>query len=86
MKKIIYGALIFSGIFFNSCSDNDLDPTLSVNKDVTAITNLGDLKGLLAGAYDRMTSANYYGRNMLIFGDVRSDNAYANGNSGRFLT
>lgn len=86
MKKIIYTVLIFSGIFLNSCTEKDLEPTLTVNKDVNVISNVGDLKGLLSGAYDRMTSATYYGRNVLVFGDVRSDNAYANGTSGRFLT
>jgi hypothetical protein len=86
MKKIIYTVLIFSGIFLNSCTEKDLEPTLTVNKDVNVISNVGDLKGLLSGAYDRMTSALYYGRNVIVFGDVRSDNAYANGTSGRFLT
>lgn len=86
MKKIIYTVLIFSGIFLNSCTEKDLEPTLTVNKDVNVISNVGDLKGLLSGAYDRMTSATYYGRNVIVFGDVRSDNAYANGTSGRFLT
>ena len=78
--------MIFSGIFLNSCTEKDLEPTLTVNKDVNVISNVGDLKGLLSGAYDRMTSATYYGRNVIVFGDVRSDNAYANGTSGRFLT
>lgn len=86
MKKIIYAVLIFSGIFLNSCTEKDLEPTLTVNKDVNVVSNVGDLKGLLSGAYDRMTSAVYYGRNVVVFGDVRSDNAYANGTSGRFLT
>ena len=86
MKKIIYSVLIFSGLFLNSCTEKDLEPTLTVNKDVNVIANVGDLKGLLSGAYDRMTSATYYGRNVIVFGDVRSDNAYANGNSGRFVT
>ena len=86
MKKIIFGALIFSGIFLNSCSDSDLEPTLSTNKPSTEIKTLNDLKGLLGGAYDRMTSETYYGRNVVVFGDVRSDNTYANANSGRFAT
>lgn len=86
MKKIIFGALIFSGIFLNSCADSDLEPTLSTNKNSTEIKTLSDLKGLLKGGLDRMTSETYYGRNVIVFGDVRSDNVYANGKSGRFLT
>lgn len=69
-----------------SCEDNDLDPTLSVNKDIATITTVADLNLVISGAYDRMTSSLYYGRDILIFGDVRSDNAYSNGNSGRFVT
>lgn len=86
MKKIIYTFLVFSGLILSSCSDGDLDPTLSTNKPITEIKTVADLKGVLGGAYDRMTSASYYGRNVMVFGDVRSDNAYANGNSGRFRT
>lgn len=69
-----------------SCEDNDLDPTLSVNKDIATITTVADLNLVISGAYDRMTNSYYYGRDILIFGDVRSDNAYSNGNSGRFVT
>ena len=86
MKKIIYTLLVFSGLMMSSCTDGDLDPTLSTNKPITEIKTVADLKGVLGSAYDRMTSVSYYGRNMVVFGDVRSDNAYANGNSGRFRT
>jgi len=69
------------------CSLNNLEPTLTNEKDVSSnITNLEDLQGIANGMYDRMTITNYYGRNMLIFGEVRADNCFANGNSGRFLT
>jgi hypothetical protein len=86
MKKIIYTLLVFSGLMMSSCTDADLDPTLSTTKPGSEIKTVGDLKGLLGGAYDRMTSVSYYGRNMMVFGDVRSDNAYANNKSGRFIT
>lgn len=76
-------SLLFAVI---SCDDKDLDPTLSVNKDITTIKSVNDLNLVISGAYDRMTNSFYYGRDILIFGDVRSDNAYSNGNSGRFVT
>lgn len=68
-----------------SCSINDLDPALSNEKDIVLnITNLEDLQGIANSIYDRMTVAAYYGRNMQIYGEVRADNCFANGNSGRF--
>ena len=86
MRKIIYTSLVFLGLILGSCTDGDLDPKLSINKPNTEIKTVGDLKVVLGGAYDIMTTFAYYGRNVMVFGDVRSDNAYANGNSGRFRT
>lgn len=83
IKSLIALSLLFAVI---SCDDTDLNPTLSVNKDITTITSVKDLSLVISGAYDRMTNAYYYGRDMLVYGDVRSDNAYSNGNSGRFVT
>lgn len=77
-------------VFFSllvSCTDSDLNPTLSNEKDVaTGIENLEDLQGIVNGMYDRMTVTTYYGRNMQIYGEIRSDNCFANGNTGKFLT
>ncbi len=73
-------------MLFTACGDADLDPTLSNDKDaVLGINNLEDLNGAANGMYDRMTVPNYYGRNMQIYGEVRSDNCFANGTSGRFV-
>lgn len=87
MKTIIKSLVALSLLFsVSSCDDNDLEPTLSVNKDIATITSVADLNLVISGAYDRMTDAYYYGRDIIVYGDVRSDNAYANGNSGRFVT
>ena len=68
-----------------SCSEEDLEPTLSLDKDLSSgITSAGDLASVLNSAYDRMSSSGYYGRNFVIDGDVRTDNGYSNVNSGRF--
>lgn len=83
IKSLIALSLLFAVI---SCDDTDLDPTLSVKKDITTIKSVKDLSLVMSGAYDRMTNSYYYGRDMLVYGDVRSDNAYSNGNSGRFVT
>ena len=49
-----------------------------------SITKAEDVQGILYGAYNRMTQTGYYGRDMIIYGEIRADNAFANGNSGRF--
>jgi hypothetical protein len=88
MRKIIYLTLAVAllGITF-SCSKDSLDPTLAQSKSVeTSIRTAEDLQGILYGAYNRMTQASYYGRDLIIFNEVRSDNCFSNGNSGRFIT
>ena len=83
--KIAYVILIF-GLLFSACGDSYLEPTLSNDKNIlVGINSLEDLQGIANGMYDRMTVTTYYGRNMLIYGEVRSDNCFANGNSGRFV-
>lgn len=69
-----------------SCSDDFLEPQVTTGKDVvTSINTVQDLNTVLAGALDRMNAALYYGRDFVIFGEVRSDNAFSTGSSGRFI-
>jgi hypothetical protein len=87
MKKYIYNIIAFSFLSVAvSCTDSDLEPKLTVNKDLTAISTAADLGLVVSGAYNRMTNAFYYGRDVVVFGDARTDNAYSNGLSGRFTT
>jgi hypothetical protein len=86
MKNILK---LFSSIIlitaFVSCSNEDLDPVLALDKDTeTGIQTADDLFSVLNSAYNRMTPSGYYGRDMIIMGDVRTDNLYSNMNSGRF--
>ena len=86
MKKIVNSILLVvlvAGLF--SCNKSSLNPTLAQQK-LISIKTTNDLQGLLNGALDRMTYYTYYGRDYIIFGEVRSDNCFSNGNSGRFLT
>ncbi|SDL05099.1 Starch-binding associating with outer membrane [Catalinimonas alkaloidigena] len=83
ISKVIIAAFATS---FWSCSADFLEPTVSTSKDVSSSVNtLEDLQGLVLGAYDRMNEPTYYGRDYIVFAEVRSDNALANGNSGRFV-
>ena len=70
-----------------SCNDNSLEPTLAQSKDLEQnAKTLGDLRTVLNGGYDRMQHPSYYGRDMIIYGEARSDNAFSNANSNRFVT
>ncbi|MDG2368251.1 MAG: RagB/SusD family nutrient uptake outer membrane protein, partial [Flavobacteriaceae bacterium] len=83
LKK--YLLLFFAATIIVSCGDEDLEPVLSLDKDLaTGIKSAGDLASVLNSAYDRMTVSGYYGRDQIIDGDVRTDNMYSNMNSGRF--
>lgn len=87
MRNIIIILAVALTGFLYSCSEDHLDPTLAQAKAVeTSINSVEDIQGILYGAYNRMTSSNYYGRDYIIDGEVRSDNTFSNGNSGRFVT
>jgi len=88
MKKIFYSIITLALIvIMGSCNKDSLEPTLAQNNAVeTSINTTQDLQGILYGAYNRLTSGYYYGRDFIIFGEVRSDNTFSNGNSGRFVT
>jgi hypothetical protein len=83
----IYTVLFICFISFSSCSTADLDPSLEQEKSVEdSIESASDLESLIKGAYNELTAAGYYGRDFIINGEIRSDNCFANGNSGRFIT
>ena len=86
MKNIYRYLLIFTAsALVVSCGESDLEPTLALDKDLdSGINSATDLGFVLNSAYDRMSETAYYGRDQIIMGDVRTDNAYSNMNSGRF--
>ncbi len=70
-----------------ACTTDSLDPTLSQEKNSEgSITKVSNLYSLLKGAHNVLTGAGYYGRDMIATNEVRSDNVFSNGNSGRFTT
>ena len=71
----------------NACTTDDLEPSTEQNKPVEGgISSVENLYGILKGAYDQMTQSGYYGRDYIINNEVRCDNCWSNGNSGRFTT
>lgn len=81
-------AMLIVALFtINACTTSDLDPTLSENKLIKGgITSQDNLYALIKGAYDVLTEDGYYGRDYIINNEVRGDNCFSNGNSGRFTT
>ncbi len=86
MKKLIKLTtvlLLTAGL--TACSDY-LEPTTPVSKPIESIETVDDLKGLMNDAYSELSSTSIYGRNYIIFGDIRAMNAFSNGASGRFTS
>ncbi len=89
MKKInkLFTTLFIFTLIFSSCNTTDLDPSLEQSKSVEgSIKTVSDVEGIIKGAYNVFTGSGYYGRDFIINGEVRSDNCFSNGNSGRFTT
>lgn len=86
MKKIVYLAiaLAVTAPLVTSCRDADLEPHLSTEKE-SKVENTEDLIAILNGAYNRMTQSQYYGRDFIVIGDARTDNAFSNGATNRFI-
>lgn len=61
-----------------------MDPAVDQNIEAGQQDSEQDLRSLMDGAYSSMEEHYYMGRNFIIAGEVRADNVFANGNSGRF--
>ncbi len=86
-SKIILNICISCLFALASCKKSFLDPKVTTARDAaSSITTVSDLNGLIIGAYDRMNAASYYGRDFIIFGAARSDNAFSTGNTNRFVS
>ncbi|MFW6277136.1 MAG: RagB/SusD family nutrient uptake outer membrane protein, partial [Prolixibacteraceae bacterium] len=87
MKNWAAFIISISFIFLISCSEENLNPSLKQDKLLHEnIRNFEELQGIAWGMYDQLTAVPYYGRNYIIYGEVRADNCWVNGNTGRFLT
>ncbi len=72
MRKynIIFSALLLLG--FTSCKKEFLDVTPTNSGDAaTAIQTAADAKVMINGLMSKMTSSSYYGRNLILYGDVK---------------
>lgn len=85
IRNLILGLFCLAVSF--SCSEEDLEPSLKQDKSIEmSINSVGDLQAVLNAAYDYLSEETYYGRDVIILGEVFSDNATSNANSNRFVT
>lgn len=81
MKKNIITLMSLALVLFvSSCS---LEPTLADNESVE-MPNTAAMRQMIDGSYLTMVNYRYMGRNMIVAGEVRADNVFANNSSGRF--
>lgn len=87
LSKILLTCVV-SSMLFTACKEEDLD-ILPILQDPleTAITDETSLEEMLLGGYAQASSASLFGANILIHGDIFSDNVFvSNDNSGYFLS
>lgn len=82
MKKIV---IVTLSLIFGVTISCSLDPDLTDRAEI-GIENDEVLVDYINGAYHDMKIRHYWGRNMQVYGEVRADNVYSNGASGRFVT
>ncbi|PVW13348.1 RagB/SusD family nutrient uptake outer membrane protein [Marixanthomonas spongiae] len=89
MKKniLIQKALLlfFTSLIVASCSKENLEPILADDIPVEDLETVEQARQYMDGTYALMVDYRYWGRNIIIAGEARADNVFANANSGRFL-
>lgn len=81
MKKNIIATFGMAlALFVSSC---EMEPVLADAESVE-IPNVTSMRQMIDGAYVTMSNYSYMGRNMILTGELRADNVYANNASGRF--
>ncbi len=73
LNKLTIVLLLIVGV--TACSDF-LEPSIKQNKTVESIDGVRDLQTLIIGAHDRLSQLALYGGNYILFGDMRTANAF----------
>ncbi len=74
-------------VSINACTKDDLEPSTEQSKAIAdAILSDANIYALLKGTYSSMTQSDYYGQRLIVTNEVRTDNCFSNGNSGRYTT
>lgn len=86
MKKYF---LIISTLFLlvttNSCSERDLDLTSGFSDEITGVDTEAKMQQLLNGAYLTTSSANAFGTELMIFGDLMGDKLFVSNSNPSYL-
>lgn len=78
MKKLYKLSIVLLLVVgLNACSDF-LNPSTKQNKTVESIDGIRDLEALIIGAHDGLSQLPLYGGNFILFGEVRTPNAFVN--------
>ncbi|MFO8054741.1 MAG: RagB/SusD family nutrient uptake outer membrane protein, partial [Bacteroidales bacterium] len=86
MKKIVFIIIGLIGIGLISCSDDFLEPGSHQTKPFEeGVETTNDLHNLVKGIYSNMNTAEYYGRDMIVYGEIRSDNTNNDESTGRYI-
>lgn len=84
MKRLFRNiSIILFTIVVSSCGDDFLENE-QFSTTPQEIASVDDLNAILYGAFIDARDVTYYGRDMIIYGTVRGDIAYNDGESGRF--
>ena len=87
MKKYLYiAASLFLLSGANSCSEGDLDMFPPNYDAIDSINTEENLQMFLNSAYLNMARANAYGAELVMFGDILSDNIYVSNFNTTYLT
>lgn len=68
------------------CTKASLEPSLKQNLQEEGLSTVAELHAALGAAYNFMSDYTYYGRDYIIYNEVRSDNCLSTGNSNRFTS
>lgn len=75
--------ILVLAVSLSACSDF-LQPATPQTKTLESIESVSTLRGLLVGAYDRLSQSSFYGTHVILFGDIRTGNAFSTGATGRY--
>lgn len=82
--KLTLALLVIAGIS-TGCNDY-LEPSVDQNKPTeTAVRSIDDLNSVVLGIHDFLNGTGVYGRDYVAGPEAMTDNAFSNGNSGRFI-
>lgn len=85
IQGIILSSLAVLVCVAAGCTKKSLEPSLDQNLEEEGLSTVYELNAALGAAYNFMSATSYYGRDYIIYNEMRSDNCLSTGNSNRFV-